>query len=317
MLEERLSNTYGQLSLGGYQANAPQLSSNMYPSIPTGLPADQRGAESYYTTNGLPQAQKFSRPQTNHNYYPQIQPSNLQQNRAPLANASTYGAVSSRTPQQSYQNFQHPSRAPSLQGYNQSSIAGQDAPYQPHNQSSIAGQDVPFQPYQVDNQYQSFQQQEDPSMQPQTRTPSMPPVQSPTNPPSGDSAAAYYLNSNEQVLYPQRQASQISDRNFSTLAPSPEQPHPDSLRQSQPAPQQQLPPSNTQQSQLPQTPQSSWPQQQPYQYQSPQQTVLPAQSDPQTGFGYPSMNSYTPNSFPSAPQHQPQPKVVEESLIEL
>ncbi|KAL5347723.1 Vacuolar protein-sorting-associated protein 27 [Pseudogymnoascus australis] len=48
MLEDRLSNTYSQHSLGGY--NLPhQQQQNAYPSIPYNLPEGPEGAESFYT----------------------------------------------------------------------------------------------------------------------------------------------------------------------------------------------------------------------------------------------------------------------------
>jgi growth factor-regulated tyrosine kinase substrate len=43
------------------------------------------------------------------------------------------------------------------------------------------------------------------------------------------------------------------------------------------------------------------------QFQQPRQSDVP----------YPSFGTYTQESFPAAPHHQPQPKAVEESLIDL
>ncbi|KFX92914.1 hypothetical protein V490_05105 [Pseudogymnoascus sp. VKM F-3557] len=48
MLEDRLSNTYSQHSLGGYNL-PPQRQQNAYPSIPSNLPEGHEGAESFYT----------------------------------------------------------------------------------------------------------------------------------------------------------------------------------------------------------------------------------------------------------------------------
>ena len=56
MLEDRLSNTYSQHSIGGY--NLPQQQQNVYPSIPTNLPNGLGGAESFYTGNAAPQIEQ-------------------------------------------------------------------------------------------------------------------------------------------------------------------------------------------------------------------------------------------------------------------
>ena len=129
--------------------------------------------------------------------------------------------------------------------------------------------------------------------QPYQPSPMEPPPQTPV---MEDGAAAYYNQSKPQISpsqpYPQQQA----NHNNYASAPSPEQSHP-----ILPPQQQSYPPSQHQQQ---------------HSYWQPQQT--PALQPPQSyNAPYPSMNTYTQDSFPTAPNHQPQPKQVEEQLIEL
>lgn len=65
MLEERLSNTYSQHTIGGY--NLPQR--NAYPSIPSNLPPGVGGAESFYTGTAPPET--YGAPQYSQYYPPQ------------------------------------------------------------------------------------------------------------------------------------------------------------------------------------------------------------------------------------------------------
>lgn len=49
MLEERLSKAYSQQNLGGYNLPPPRQASGPYPSIPSNVPSQSGGAESFYT----------------------------------------------------------------------------------------------------------------------------------------------------------------------------------------------------------------------------------------------------------------------------
>merc|ERR1712230_35318 len=51
MLEERLSNTYNQHSVSGYNLPSQRPASTMYPSIASNMPSTAGGAENYYTGN--------------------------------------------------------------------------------------------------------------------------------------------------------------------------------------------------------------------------------------------------------------------------
>lgn len=109
---------------------------------------------------------------------------------------------------------------------------------------------------------------------------------------------------------------QVSERNY---VASHEQSHQASIRQEQPPPSIHQISSGQQIGQLPNVQHTYWPQSQQQLQQAQHELTLPQhpQVDAQASLSYPSMASYTQASFPSAPQHQPLPKPVEESLIEL
>ncbi|KAF6228218.1 hypothetical protein HO133_007948 [Letharia lupina] len=267
MLEDRLSNTYSQHSLGGYGVRS-HAAQSMYPTIPTEAPSGQGGAESYYNMNGAPpQIDTYAPPQPQYSNYPPPQSQYTQRDRAPSNTSSSYD-------QRLQHNAQAPQRASSLQGYPRSPNQMQEPSYYP-----------PSQP-QNHQQYQP--------------SPMEPPPQTPT---TEDPAAAYYNQSQPQISPSQSYPQQQANRSNYASAPSPEQSHPSLAQQQQTYPPQQhaLPPLQPQQ-------------QQPYWQQQQTPAVQPSQ---RYNAPYPSMNAYTPDSFPAAPTHQPQPKQVEEQLIEL
>ena len=265
MLEDRLSNTYSQHSLGGYRSQPAQTA--MYPTIPSDPSTRQGGTESYYNMTGAPR-NAHSTPQYQYTEYPPSQTSYTQRERAPSNTASVY--------ERSQHDAQIPQRASSLQSYPQS----------PASQRQDS--------YTYPNAAQEYQQYPKPLTQPSPQTPVRNSLQ--------DASAAYYNSSSQQqVSPPQPHPPQQADQSLGS-APSPEQNY-QNVAQQQPRypglPQQIMP-----------TPQ----QQQPYWQQLPPQTI------PQTQIHttpYPSAISFTQDSFPAAPNHQPQPKQVEEQLIEL
>ena len=143
--------------------------------------------------------------------------------------------------------------------------------------------------YYPPSQSQNHQQYQPSPMEPPPQTPVM-----------EDRAAAYYSQSKPQISPPQSyQQQQVNHNNYAS-APSPEQSHPMLPQQQQSYPPLQHAPQHQQQH-------SYWQQQQ-----------TPTMQPPQNyNASYPAMNSYTQDSFPAAPNHQPQPKQVEEQLIEL
>lgn len=303
MLEERLSKTYGQLSLGGYRSDAPHPSSNMYPSIPAEPPGGHYGAEDYYGVEAPSQGSANYQPGTASNHYPSPSATRFQINRMHPSSTPVYSTTSSRSQQRSYPNEYPPQRAPNFQGYLQSA---------PEN---------PGPAHFSDDRREGYQQQQDQTIQPQTSAaPSShapPPIE--THP--QDQPANYYLNGQNYVPPAPQQVLHSATPSFNAPLQSP-------LQQNQP----QSPTSATPFFQPAQQSRSQQPAQQGYwsqhslgQHQLQQEgnsfgqpLAKPSvQSNPQPSLAYPTMNSYSQDLFPSAPQHQPQPKVVEESLIEL
>lgn len=298
MLEDRLSNTYSQHSLGGY--NLPQQQSNIYPSISSG----PGGAESFYTGNAQPQ---ITSPPAYGQYGAQ----------------AAYG----QAPPQQYGEYEH----------RPSSVAN---PYPNLNQR---------QEQQQQHQYQQQPQQSGYAQQSQHFNPS-----EPSSTPADPNAAYYYANG-QQAQQPQplqQQQTGPSDPNQSYFpqsqqAPDPnQQPHanlqspPPDQYQVSPMPQYSQPGQNSYQSvqssqqQTPQVQSPALSYHQPAAQQSQKQAAQPGgyqvwqqqqhnqpHEAPPTNWVQPApaQPAYNQAAFPTAPQHNPQPKqpvAVEEPLIE-
>jgi growth factor-regulated tyrosine kinase substrate len=274
MLEDRLTSTYSQHSLVGYNiAPSSRQGSSMYPSLPVNAPHAQGATESFYT--GHPQTpDAYSQQQGLHDYGPS----------SPAPNYNTHPRIN---PQAGY------GQAPSEYQY----------PQRPGGQLQRA-----------------------PSSQAKDPTHSQPqaPMQTPSDPTSGspvlqkaghsntgqapgpasnmDPAAAFYYGaqSGEQ----QAIATPQTTPQYSTQMPPGQ--HPQHAPHTQVLQQRSLaiadPPA-----QHPAPPQAHWQR---------QSSALPQRSA-SLASDYPAQPTYTQDSFPSAPQHQPQPKIVEESLIDL
>ncbi|KAI4166721.1 MAG: hypothetical protein LQ343_007810 [Gyalolechia ehrenbergii] len=285
MLEDRLSSTYSQHSLGAYRTQNQQPSSNMYPSLAPDMNIRQNGVESFYNTSASTLTDNYVPHQASVYRQTNGQPAYVQHDRG---TQDFYGAGS--VPQKSW--AQEPSqdqyRAPSAQGYPQS----------PQEQGSTYHDKIPRQVYQhlPDSRQISAQ-----NPTPQTPNASHPDSQ----------GSSYYYGTAPDVSpqQPYTTSQQGSNPSYPPSLPSPER---NQHVQTQP-PQQQsyyVPPFQ-QNVQPPQQPsQSQW---QP----APTQLPRPSAAQQQPNGPYPNVNAYTPAAFPSAPQHQPQPKMVEESLIEL
>ena len=256
MLEDRLSNTYSQHNLGGYQNTLHQQSSSLYPHIPSEPISSQGGAESYYTMDPAPSMDNYAPPHPHYNSQ-QRQPQSpyMQRDEAPYSAMSSHGQ-SPFQPQPSH-NGQPPHRTSSMASYARSPPMNRGqthTPIQPQNQE-----------YQ---RYHTVQNQPPPT-------------------PTRDPSTSYYTNN-----------------------PNPEVPPPEPYSEThhpyQPTYQQQ----NWAPTKIAQYPHSGPPQQASWQQQP--QTRAP----PEAGQSYQYSSTYTQDSFPAVPQHQPlQPK--EEALIEL
>ncbi|CAO1597258.1 Vacuolar protein-sorting-associated protein 27 [Xanthoria calcicola] len=288
MLEERLSNTYSQHSVGGYRAHVQQPSSHMYPSIAADTTGRYTGTESYYDMNATSPAEPYLQSQPSVSHPPYRQPSFSRHDRGP---AETYGAEQVSQGPWAHQNSPSQHRAPSVQGYPQTPSNANNAPYYSEGLT---------QPYQhpLDARQAAHVPVAGHEAVPQTPTMSHPDQQ----------VASYYQGGAPDVSpqQPYMHSQQGSDPSYAPSLPSPA----NQQVPSQPAQQQQLyNPANqpNETSRQPPPVHNSWQQPPSYTPQQSQQSSVP----------YPSMQTYTPAAFPSAPQHQPQPKIVEESLIEL
>lgn len=266
MLEERLSHTYSQHTLGGYRPNGAPVTTNMYPSIPSEPQHDRAGTESYYNMQSSSYVDAYQRPPAGYQEQSQSHSPYAQYNRAPHRSSSAYN---------------------------------------PATQEDSVQYNTPSAPYSVNNQ--TYQQKQSDLNHSQIPTPSMAPPQTPTITPAADPAAMYYHGNNEQVS-PQQQQPPPQQRHGSMQTPSLPSPE-----QTQTSMSYQVPHGKPY-SNVPSQPQQQ--QQQGYW----QQSVVPAQplqtQNPSNQL-YQHNVPYNQELFPSAPRHEPQPKAVEESLIEL
>jgi len=297
MLEERLSNTYSQHTIGGYNLPGQRHTSNTYPSMPPNLPSGPGGAESFYTSS---QQEPHGRSQSTYNYATIQQYPNYDK-RASVA-ASNYVGPDQRNgkynqipsqPQRSG-SYSMPSPYPQQFSGPATEVLQQDTAHGP----TPSQQQLPFAPseplmassadanvsFYYGNAPQNQQAPPHQGLQEQSQTP-YPNIQSPPQ--------------RHHLLHPAQSSQQFTPQ---SLAPH---------QQPQGIPQQPLPQYN-----LPQPgPSPQAPPQQAY-WQAQLQNAVPPQSWQQAPTA--TQNNYTQDSFPTAPHHapQPQPVPVEESLIE-
>lgn len=271
MLEERLSNTYNQHSIGGYTLPQQGAAPSMYPSITSNAPNGNGGAESFYTGNA--QGESYARPQSTYSYPPGQQQHPVYGKRASVSdiNYPTLDQRNENFAQQQGHQIQQQHTGNWQTGDFAHQYATQPSPYSP-------------------------QQQHQPPVKAQA--PPGAPLE-PINKASTDpNTAAYYRSAAPHQ--PQPSLDQVESQ-YPVQSPT-QYPH-------APPPQQFTPQSsNTQE------PSYSTPQHPPY-WQPQQQAPAPQQQSwPAPTSNY---NGYSQDSFPSAPQHTPQAKVMEESLIDL
>ena len=278
MLEDRLSHTYSQHTLGSNRSHAPLKTPSIYPSIPSEPPIGHERTENYYNVQPGAHADRYPQFQASFQGNPQWQSSYTQYDGGLQRESSAYGVVSN-----SYDGITRTQNLPST-------IDSQNPHHWPGPRQDPA--------YANDNAPQSYQHQNDVSTQPRTQAPSMPPPQTPIIPQSSDAAVMYNQGSEEQVSPPQIQYQQRQDFNYAPSLPSPEQAHA-------------LPPQHFEHVIPPRQ------QPQPLHWQQAMNPSEGSHSQPQNTSTYNTHQSYTQESFPSAPQHQLQPKAIEESLIEL
>jgi len=304
-LEERLSNTYNQHSIGGYNLPPQRNTSGIYPSLTSEGPS---GAESYYTGNAQPEPQH--RPQSTYYAPPQ------QQYHAglPMDHRTT---AQEQYPQQSHPAQQHNAAAwqhndgqqtptPANLGYPNTNIRSnsfsqyplQNQQVQPPQPQGTPGWQPTDAPAQYTSSHPPTYAPEHSQQEGQTTQASQPPMNysDPSLPPSTADPNTY----NNPLQTP----------------PAPYVPT-ESPQQFASTPAQQQPVSPLQTYHQPTKPQQTTnqvPQQQAGYWQGQSQTAAPPQSwqPPNSTYG-----GYTQNSFPSAPHHAPQQPVVEEALIEL
>ncbi|KAF7891464.1 uncharacterized protein EAF02_001789 [Botrytis sinoallii] len=281
MLEERLSNTYNQHNIGGYNPPPQAAGPSMYPSISSNVPNGSGGAESFYTGNS--QRDSYAPPQSTYSY-PTGQQQHPAYNKRSSVSDINYPTLDQRNENYSQQQG-HQIQRQHTGNWQTNEIAPQ-----------YSAPPAPFPP----------QQQHQPPVQAQTPqgVPSQPPAnfapsESINKTSTDPNAAAYY---GTPVSHQTQPAQDQSKPQYSVQSP-PQYPH-------APSPQQfnHQPPN-------PQEPSYPTPQQQPPYWQSQQQAPAPQQSWPAPPVS--SFNGYSQESFPSAPQNVPQAKVVEESLIDL
>ncbi|KAL8808475.1 MAG: hypothetical protein Q9182_000026 [Xanthomendoza sp. 2 TL-2023] len=292
MLEDRLSSTYSQHSLGGYRTPTQQPSSSLYPSMTAEVNSRRYGAENYYNVNGNSFTDPYSQSHPTLHHQPHRQTPYSQHDRG---TENFYSASQASQPEWAQDNGPNQHRAPSVQSYPQSTPQQNNTPYYSENQQ---------QPYQAPvNPRQAPQS----SMGGHEAIPQTPKMSH-----AAQQGASYYHGVVPDVSppRPQMQSQQGSDPNYAPSLPSPasQQMHP------QPAQQHSFysPAAQATEASLQMPPQQPNKWQPPPGYNSQQ-----APSSQQSTVPYPNMHTYPPAAFPSAPHHQPQAKVVEESLIEL
>ncbi|KAK8879886.1 VHS domain-containing protein [Apiospora arundinis] len=288
MLEERLSKTYSQHSIGGYNLPTPRQSSGAYPPVQANAPSHAGPAESFYTGEQA----DYTRGPPGHNY----------------------GQHPTQTPQPQ-QFFGYDKRAsmsmPPAQ-YPQQAIQRSES-WQSQGQAP-----VPSAPTQFGNSGYGPNEQAVQSGHAPTHAAAPPSAVNRGPDPAtsvADPNAAFYYANNPQQDHDRQTPSLPGD---SAPSPYPTLQQPASYnRQSVPPTPASVPAQPSQPSQPPQQYQTSLPQQQQQQQQPYWQQ--PTSQGPPSSYQPPNAaySGYTQETFPSAPHHTPHQPAVEESLIDL
>jgi growth factor-regulated tyrosine kinase substrate len=319
MLEERLSNTYNQHTISGY--NIPQRATpNIYPSIASHVPS---GAESFYTGNPEPEA--YGRPQSTFYAPPQKQFPEYNK-KASIANQGYPAMDQHNGNYNQYATPPQPQRTSSWQANDPSSTPTPANPGYPtpnqlnENHNQYRPQTQPPQPqrsgsWQATDTSSLTQISQGPNY-PLENTPhqqALPAVAAPSQPPSSYAPSepslpnpkeAYYYSNASQIS-----SQQVPEHNQPQYPPtqSPQLYHATVPQQASP---QQFTHQVTKQQTAPVIPQ----QQQASYWQVQPQNAVAQQAWQAPGSTH---SGYTQESFPSAPNHAPQKKMMEESLIDL
>ncbi len=332
MLEERLSNTYSQHSLGGY--NLPQTQQNVYPSISANIPNAPGDAESFYTGNGPSQLAQapaydqygaapsaYSRPTPRHHagYGQGSSLAQRHENNAPYqlyrtaswqnteSNGPSYARQTQTEssgyapPQPQHFNPSEPSMTPSSDPnaafyYNNEAVSQPPQQYQ-HDQGHNGQPSGPSRPSDPEHNYYSSQPQglngQDSNLHFSVQ--SSPPMT------SDPSQTQYTTSPPSQHSQPEHNTYQQNMQSSQPLAQPPSEQNSPEQSSRQPA---------TQQAPKQPAGYQYWQQQpQNQQYAPPQQSWQAPAPQP----------SFSQAAFPTAPQHVPetkQPVAVEEPLIE-
>ena len=332
MLEDRLSNAYGQQALGGYRAPTQPSSSNLYPNLQSDQQPVGSNAESFYGVNTSSSHQNsFQSPQVASDY-PQQRQMFPQQQESTIRRGSYSQAPTPYSPLQSFP------QAPSWRTPGDYHRPGDD-------EMLSSPQYAPqFSP----NTHQGLPPERRPTLQSQDPIPEYPqhqasPQQQPT--PQNFYNKDYAPSPERDFRQPSQQHHQPQDfypQSTPQHAPPPSQSqanahrepgaHPDLTLPPQQAQYQPTPNQQQQQPQyLQQTSQqdpSQWRHNPPSQQQQPESNTWPGQSSfPQApshsvqgneSLPSPHQEVYSQSNFGTVPRHEPaiQPKV-EEALIEL
>ncbi|KAG5664713.1 hypothetical protein KAF25_008447 [Fusarium avenaceum] len=295
MLEDRLSKAYSQQNLGGYTLPPPRQPAGPYPSIPSQMPSNPAGAESFYTGQQRPSYQ--APPQHQHYQQPP--------HATPQPQYPSYGSV---PPEPQPGQYPHPQQVQRTDSWQNRAPSAPLDPYQQQQQPQDPNQQPqnPQQPQGVitndpNTSYyftpQQSQQPQQAPLGPSAPGPAPDASQSPypnlqsSQYPGGSVSAPSQPTPGQTPAQPAQTQQPIQSPNIQhAQPPQPSQPHPSQPGQQAPPPQQQ----------------AYW------QPSMPQQQQQPPVAPQNWAYG-----GYTQDSFPSVPQQEPvKEPIKEEALIE-
>lgn len=211
MLEDRLSNTYSQHTLGGYQTQKSQASSSIYPQMPPSLPSNpQGGVESYYNINVPSQADTYPAVHPQHtNQHSQPQFSYAHRERASSNNSNSQGMQAFQQPLPQFS--QVPQRTTSIANYPPALPHSGEALYsspqqpQPHLQHTHPRSQAPTQSLPYDQATSFYAQPANPQLSPSQPYPERSRQSAQEHLPDYQISKSPQISNNQQSYWQQRQ----------------------------------------------------------------------------------------------------------------